>query len=161
MQDSLCPLSTISVPTSRSPEIFSSRQVREHKLSRPTISRHFSVFSFLFPISYFLVPPFRATHLTLSRQWITIEKSQNLYRRFAKNKVQKAPVRRISRLFVGVWFRHWSRKGARRAKERKKKTKITKLDFHRFQVRHFSNNFEQSPCYCKMGQRQRAYLGVF
>ena len=28
---------------------------------------------------------------------------------------------------------------------------MTKLDFHRFQVRHFSNNFEQSPCYCKMG----------
>ena len=45
-------------------------------------------------------------------------------------------------------------------KERKKKTKMTKLDFHRFQVRHFSNNFEQSPCYCKMGQRQRADLSV-
>ena len=28
---------------------------------------------------------------------------------------------------------------------------MTKLDFHRFQVRHFSNNFERSPCYCKMG----------
>ena len=36
--------------------------------------------------------------------------------------------------------------------ERKKKTKMTKLDFHRFQVRHFSNNFKRSPCYCKMGQ---------
>ena len=46
-------------------------------------------------------------------------------------------------------------------KERKKKTKMTKLDFHRFQVRHFSNNFEQSPCYCKMGQRPRADLSVF
>ena len=46
-------------------------------------------------------------------------------------------------------------------KERKKKTKMTKHDFHRFQVRHFSNNFEQSPCYCKMGQRQRADLSVF
>ena len=46
-------------------------------------------------------------------------------------------------------------------KERKKKTKMTKLDFHRFQVRHFSNNLEQSPCYCKMGQRQIADLSVF
>ena len=45
-------------------------------------------------------------------------------------------------------------------KERKKKTKMTKLDFHRFLVRHFSNNFEQSPCYCKIGQRQRADLSV-
>ena len=56
-----------------------------------------------------------------------------------------------------------SRKGARRVEEerRKKKTKMTKLDFHRFQVRHFSNNLEQSPCYCKMGQRQIADLSVF
>ena len=46
-------------------------------------------------------------------------------------------------------------------KKERKKTKMTKLDFHRFQVRHFSNNFEQSPCYCKMGQRQRADLSVF
>ena len=38
---------------------------------------------------------------------------------------------------------------------------MTKLDFHRFQVRHFSNNFEQSPCYCKMGQRQIADLSVY
>ena len=38
---------------------------------------------------------------------------------------------------------------------------MTKLDFHRFQVRHFSNNFEQSPCYCKMGQRQIADRSVF
>ena len=30
-----------------------------------------------------------------------------------------------------------------------------------FQVCHFSNHFEQSPCYCKMGQRQRADLSVF
>ena len=60
------------------------------------------------------------------------------------------------------WSRHCSRKGARRAEERrKKKTKMTKLDFHRFQVRHFSNSFERSPCYCKMGQRQRADLSVF
>ena len=43
----------------------------------------------------------------------------------------------------------------------RKKTKMTKLDFHRFQVRHFSNNFEPSPCYCKMGQRQRADLSVY
>ena len=35
------------------------------------------------------------------------------------------------------------------------------LDLHRFQVRHFSNNIEQSPCYCKIGQRQSADLGVF
>ena len=38
---------------------------------------------------------------------------------------------------------------------------MTKHDFHRFQVRHFSNNFEQSPSYCKMEQRQRADLSVF
>ena len=56
------------------------------------------------------------------------------------------------------WSRHCSRKGARRVGERRKKKKMTKLDFHRFQVHHFSNNFEQSPCYCKMGQRQRADL---
>ena len=51
--------------------------------------------------------------------------------------------------------------GALKKERRKKKTKMTKHDFHRFQVRHFSNNFEQSPCYCKMGQRQRADLSVF
>ena len=45
-------------------------------------------------------------------------------------------------------------------KERKK-TKMTKLGFHRFQVRHFGSNLEQSPCYCKMGQRQRADRSVF
>ena len=45
-----------------------------------------------------------------------------------------------------------SRKGARRAEERKKKkTKMTKLDFHRFQVRHFSSNFEQTYGYCEDG----------
>ena len=62
------------------------------------------------------------------------------------------------------WSRHCSRKGARRVEERKKerkKTKMTNVDFHRFQVRHFSNNLEQSPCYCKMGQRQIADLSVF
>ena len=61
------------------------------------------------------------------------------------------------------WSRHCSRKGARRVEERrkKKKTKMTKVDFHRSQVRHFSNNFEQCPCYCKMGQRQIADLSVF
>ena len=56
------------------------------------------------------------------------------------------------------------KKEEERKKERKKEeneeSKMTKLDFHRFQVRHFSNNFEQSPCYCKMGQRQRADLSV-
>ena len=57
------------------------------------------------------------------------------------------------------WSRHCSCKGARRVE--RKKTKMTKLDFHRFQVRHFSNNFEPSPCYCKMGQRQRADLSVY
>ena len=46
-------------------------------------------------------------------------------------------------------------------KKKKKTSKMTKLYFHRFQVRHFRNNFEQSPCYCKMGQRQRADLSVF
>ena len=46
-------------------------------------------------------------------------------------------------------------------KKERKKTKMTKVDFHRFQVRHFSNNFEQSPCYCKMGQRQIADLSVY
>ena len=30
---------------------------------------------------------------------------------------------------------------------------MTKLDFHRFQVRHFSNNFEQSYGYCEDGAR--------
>ena len=49
----------------------------------------------------------------------------------------------------------------KKERKKKKKTKMTKHDFHRFQVRHFSNNFEQSPCYCKMGQRQRADLSVF
>ena len=39
----------------------------------------------------------------------------------------------------------------KKKKERKKKTKMTKLDFHRFQVRHFSNNFEQSYGYCEDG----------
>ena len=53
------------------------------------------------------------------------------------------------------------RKKKERKKERKKKTKMTKLDLHRFQVRHFSNNLEQSPCYCKMGKRQIADLSVF
>ena len=48
--------------------------------------------------------------------------------------------------------RHCSRKGAiGELKKERKKTKMTKVDFHRFQVRHLSNNFEQSPCYCKMG----------
>ena len=53
------------------------------------------------------------------------------------------------------------KKERKKEERRKKKTKMTKLDFHRFQVRHFSNNLEQSPCYCKMGQRQIADLSVF
>ena len=44
-------------------------------------------------------------------------------------------------------------------KKERKKTKMTKVDFHRFQVRY--SNFEQSPCYCTMGQRQIADLSVF
>ena len=48
-----------------------------------------------------------------------------------------------------------------RKKERKKKTKITEPNFHCFQVRHFIDHFEQSPCCCKMGQRQKADLSVF
>ena len=36
--------------------------------------------------------------------------------------------------------------GALKKEEEERKKKTTKLDFHRFQVRHFSNNFEQSPC---------------
>ena len=37
-------------------------------------------------------------------------------------------------------------------KERKKKErKMTKLDFHHFQVRHFNNVFEQSWCHCRVG----------
>ena len=56
------------------------------------------------------------------------------------------------------WSWHCSRKGARRTEEeRKKKTKMTKLDFHRFQVRHFSNNFERSPCYCKAAFTRQRY----
>ena len=52
--------------------------------------------------------------------------------------------------------------GALKKEESKKEEEDEgdKLDFHRFQVRHFSNNFEQFPCYCKMGQRQRADLSV-
>ena len=34
---------------------------------------------------------------------------------------------------------------------KKKKTKMMKHDFYRFQVRHFSNNFEQSYGYCEDG----------
>ena len=46
-------------------------------------------------------------------------------------------------------------------KKRKKKMKMTKLDFHRFQVRHLSDNFVRSPFYFKIGQRQKADLSVF
>ena len=58
---------------------------------------------------------------------------------------------------------HCSCKGARPAEERKKKNKkakMTKVDFHRFQVHHFSNVLEHFLCYCKLGQRQRVDLRV-
>ena len=38
---------------------------------------------------------------------------------------------------------------------------MTKLDFHRFQVRPFGDNFEQCYDYVRTGQRQRADLSVF
>ena len=41
--------------------------------------------------------------------------------------------------------------GTLKKERKKKKAKLIKPDFHRFQVRHFSNNFEQSHCYCKDG----------
>ena len=34
---------------------------------------------------------------------------------------------------------------------RKKIRKMTKLDFHHFQVRHFNNVFKQSWCHCRVG----------
>ena len=34
---------------------------------------------------------------------------------------------------------------------RRKKRKMTKLDFHHFQVRHFNNVFDQSWCHCIVG----------
>ena len=43
----------------------------------------------------------------------------------------------------------------------KKKTKMTKLDFHRFQVRHFSNTFEHCCAAVELGQRQRADISLF
>ena len=46
--------------------------------------------------------------------------------------------------------RHCSRLGWLK-KERKKKRKMTKLNFHHFQVRHFNNVFEQSWCHCRVG----------
>ena len=36
-------------------------------------------------------------------------------------------------------------------KERKNNRKMTKLDFHHFQVRHFNNVFELSWCHCRAG----------
>ena len=41
--------------------------------------------------------------------------------------------------------------GCLKKKERKKKRKMTKLDFHHFQVRHFNNVFDQSWCHCIFG----------
>ena len=49
----------------------------------------------------------------------------------------------------------------KKEERRKKKKKMTKLDFHRFQVRHLSNVLEQSLCYIELGQRQRADLSVY
>ena len=40
---------------------------------------------------------------------------------FTRNKVQKAPARRISRLLMVFWSQHCSRKGARRAEEKERK----------------------------------------
>ena len=48
----------------------------------------------------------------------------------------------------------------KKEERKKKKKKMTKLDFHRFQVRHFSNVLEQSQCYIELGQRQRADISV-
>ena len=49
---------------------------------------------------------------------------------------------------IGLWLEHCSHLGARLAEEerrkKKKNRKMTKLDFHHFQVRHFNNVFEQS-----------------
>ena len=62
------------------------------------------------------------------------------------------------------WVEKWVHKHIHKKikkKERKKKTKMTKHDFHLFQVRHFNDHFEQSPCCCKMGQHQKADISVF
>ena len=78
-----------------------------------------------------------------------IVNSSNSYHRFAKNQVQKALARRISRVFRA---RQCSRKGARRVEERKKKkTKMTTPEFHRFLVRHVSNIFELSLAIARNG----------
>ena len=49
--------------------------------------------------------------------------------------------------------------GALKKEERRKK-KMTKFDFHRFQVRHFSENLSNLMTIVRMGQRQRADLSV-
>ena len=54
---------------------------------------------------------------------------------------------------------HCLRKGARHA-EKKKKTKMTPLDFHCFPVHHFSNALEQSLCYCKDGATLESRLSI-
>ena len=43
----------------------------------------------------------------------------------------------------------------------KKKRKMTKHDFHHFQVRHFNNVFEQFGAIVELGQHQRGDLTVF
>ena len=47
------------------------------------------------------------------------------------------------------------------APKKKEETKMTKLDFHRFQVRHFSNTFEHCCAAVELGQRQRADISLF
>ena len=46
--------------------------------------------------------------------------------------------------------------------KKNQKRKMTKHDFHHFQVRHFNNVFEQSWCHCRVGCiHQRGDLTVF
>ena len=45
----------------------------------------------------------------------------------------------------------WLEKKKEGKKERKKIRKMTKLDFHHFQVLHFNNVFELSWCHCRVG----------
>ena len=39
----------------------------------------------------------------------------------------------------------------KKKKKKNQKRKMTKDDFHHFQVRHFNNVFEQSWCHCRVG----------
>ena len=49
----------------------------------------------------------------------------------------------------------------KKEERRKKKTKMTKLDFNGFQVRHFSDNFEQSRDHCEDGATPEGRSNVF